>query len=231
MDSYLIHYGVKGHSGKPGGGQWYKNGVLTEEGKRHYGIGVGDGVSKGIGVGLKTWRVKKFKENEDGTYTKEGAKRYDYDLNRYNEAKQKKAEAKAAYKNGTGTKGEYENSKIILKQQKKQLNKAYKQVKKDVRADKGKKLYESGKRITTNSIAENWKQFGVAFLGNAAANKLRQKGEYKKATALCVAGNAFLVGSYIRTKIMNKRISAYYSHSRPQSLKVPKASKTEENKG
>ena len=41
----LIHYGVKGRSGKPGAGLWYKNGVLTEEGKRHY-YGDGNGNSR-----------------------------------------------------------------------------------------------------------------------------------------------------------------------------------------
>ena len=33
---FLCHYGVPGRSGKAGAGLWYKNGVLTEEGYRHY---------------------------------------------------------------------------------------------------------------------------------------------------------------------------------------------------
>lgn len=41
----LIHYGVKGRSGKPGAGLWYKNGELTEAGKRHY-YGEGNGNSR-----------------------------------------------------------------------------------------------------------------------------------------------------------------------------------------
>ena len=34
--SYLIHWGQPGRSGKKGGGLYYKNGELTEAGKRHY---------------------------------------------------------------------------------------------------------------------------------------------------------------------------------------------------
>ena len=33
---FICHYGVPGRSGKAGAGLWYKNGVLTEEGYRHY---------------------------------------------------------------------------------------------------------------------------------------------------------------------------------------------------
>ena len=33
---FLCHYGVPNRSGKKGAGLWYKNGVLTPEGYRHY---------------------------------------------------------------------------------------------------------------------------------------------------------------------------------------------------
>lgn len=33
---FICHYGVKGRSGKEGAGLWYKNGELTEAGRKHY---------------------------------------------------------------------------------------------------------------------------------------------------------------------------------------------------
>ena len=33
---YLIHYGVKGRSGKKGAGLYYRYGALSVDGKRHY---------------------------------------------------------------------------------------------------------------------------------------------------------------------------------------------------
>ena len=171
--------------------------------------------------GMK-WGIRRF-QNYDGSYTKKGLERYEYDEKRYHEAKRERDEARTAYKNGTGSKDAVQNANIKLKAAKRQLSAAYDQVKKDKRADEGKKLYESGKRITTNVIGENIKQIGVAFIGNLFAKKLDNQGKHLQATALCAAGNAFLAASYIRTKLKNRKIAAYYSHSRPDSLKMPKS--------
>lgn len=169
--------------------------------------------------GMK-WGIRRF-QNEDGSYTQAGLKRYRYDENNYNEARNKYIAAKAAYKSGEGTEAEYRKSRADMKAAKKQLSRAYDQVKKDSKADKGKRLYESGQRITSNVIGENVKQLAVALIGNVAAHKLRELGRNGSANALCIAGNAFLAGSYIKTKVKNRRIAAYYSHSRPKDLKTP----------
>ena len=173
------------------------------------------------GIKGMRWGIRRF-QNEDGSYTKAGLERYRYDEGRYNEAKAKKDSAKAAYKAGNITKGEYQSAKVGEKMAKKQLSKAYDQVKKDRKADEGRRLYEQGRRITTSNIAENWKQFGVAAAANIAANRMRQMGKGKQAAALCVAGNAFLVGSFVRNHVLNRKLSAYYSHSRPSELRAPK---------
>ena len=173
------------------------------------------------GIKGMQWGIRRF-QNEDGSYTKAGLERYRYDKANYDKAKEKKDSAKAAYKAGSGTKSEYAVAKAEVKAAKKQLSKAYDQVKKDKKADQGRRLYEQGRRITTSTIAENWKQLGVAAVANISANKLRSIGKNKEAAALCVAGNAFLAGSFIRNHVLNKKLSAYYSHSRPSELKVPK---------
>lgn len=170
--------------------------------------------------GMK-WGIRRF-QNEDGSYTRAGLARYHYDEERYNEAKANRDSARNAYREGTGGKGAYLDSKAKLKAAKKQLSKAYDQVKKDKKADEGRRLYESGRRITASNISENWKQFGVAAAGNIAAAKLRKMGYVSGGNALCVAGNAFLAGSFIRNYVLNRKLAAYYGHSRPNSLKVPK---------
>lgn len=173
--------------------------------------------------GMK-WGIRRF-QNEDGSYTKAGLARYRYDEGEYNNAHAKYKLAKKAYKEGTGDKISVKQSKADVKAAKKQLSRAYDQVKKDKKADQGKRLYESGERITTNVLGENAKQFAIALIGNVAAQKLRTTNHNAAANALCAAGNAFLVGSLIRTKIKNRRIAAYYSHSRPSDLKMPKRDK------
>lgn len=55
---YLIHYGVKGRSGKKGAGLYYRDGELTEEGKRHY---YGDGERRQKGVKTKEEKKAELK--------------------------------------------------------------------------------------------------------------------------------------------------------------------------
>lgn len=172
--------------------------------------------------GMK-WGIRRF-QNYDGAYTRKGLQRYEYDEKKYQEAKSARDTAKAAYKSGNGSKGSYEDASAKLRAAKKQLSKAYDQVKKDKRADEGRELYEKGQRIITNSYASGLKRIGVAFISNAMARDLYSRGKTKQAAVLCAAGNAFLAGSYIRTAIKNRKISSYYSHSRPNSLKMPKGS-------
>lgn len=58
---YLIHYGVKGRSGKKGAGLYYRNGELTEEGRRHY---YGDGKGNGIRGALADMRANRQAKRE-----------------------------------------------------------------------------------------------------------------------------------------------------------------------
>lgn len=83
----LIHYGVKGRSGKPGAGLWYKNGELTEAGKRHYyGEGNGNSRKEKIKNTVKNLSGGNQKDKPESATWKSKDARYlsDAELNRRN---------------------------------------------------------------------------------------------------------------------------------------------------
>jgi len=95
--TYLIHWGVKGRSGKKGAGLWYKDGELTEEGKRHYGIGDGDERQSGKSEEPSNKTKTSHFVNPDGTKNyKRISKEAKSDASEY-------ARAKAYYGDGAGT--------------------------------------------------------------------------------------------------------------------------------
>ena len=98
--------------------------------------------------GMK-WGVRRY-QNYDGSYTQAGLKRYHEAEGYYEKANSKYESAKAAYKaNKTAeNKAAYKSAKADRKYEKKELSRAYDHLKMDKRADQGKELYKSGKRIT-----------------------------------------------------------------------------------
>lgn len=170
--------------------------------------------------GMK-WGIRRF-QNEDGSYTKAGLARYRYDEEKYNEAKSNEIAAKKAYKTGAGSKSAYAEAKAKTKAAQRQLSKAYDQVKKDKRADEGRRLYESGKRVNSMSFTANYARFAAAAAVNIGASKLHGMGKVREASALRVVGNVFIAATYVRNYVLGKKLSAYYGHSRPSNLKPPK---------
>ena len=102
---------------------------------RHYGI-----------KGMK-WGVRRY-QNYDGSYTKAGVKRYNNAMDIYDKRMSDYKKAKA-----DGVKGDVLRlKKAKVKEQKREVEKHYKHLKLDKKADQGKILYAEGKRITANTI-------------------------------------------------------------------------------
>ena len=166
----------------------------------HYGV-----------LGMK-WGRRRYTKS-DGSYTKTGLKVFDSKMQDYNAANEKVKSLKGGDKNA------YREAKGERKLAKRQLDKSYKQLKKDVRADKGKELYKKGKTITGNLKTNMIAQAGIV-LGSRVVNRIiaQRTGDYRKArnitSAIAIGGtlvNAIIAG---KTEMNNKKLRAYYGHSR-----------------
>lgn len=166
----------------------------------HYGV-----------LGMK-WGRRRY-TTSDGPYTKTGLKVFDSKMQDYDAANKKLKSLKGGDKNA------YREAKGERKLAKRQLDKSYKQLKKDAIADKGRKVYESGKTITgnmrTNAIAQT-----LIVLGSRIANPIIAK--YAKSqkianiatTTIAIGGTAVNAALAIKTQSQNKKLRAYYGHSR-----------------
>ena len=164
-------------------------------------------------LGMK-WGVRRY-QNYDGSYTKEGMRRYRKSLENYEEQKTKLQNAKL-----NGDKETIRLAKGELKVAKRKLNKNYDQLYKDKLADKGKTLYQKGKTIKDNEVKNNSLAAGVILGSSAVAIPFIKK--YYGATTtsdLLISGigaGSVLASAFLSTKIgiENKRLRAYYSHSK-----------------
>lgn len=166
----------------------------------HYGV-----------IGMR-WGRRRY-ANSDGSYTKTGLKVFDSKMQDYDAANKKVKSLKG------GDKKAYREAKGERKLAKKQLDRSYKQLKKDAIADKGKNLYESGKTITGNMSTNAIAQMSIV-LGSRIANPIIAK--YAKSqkianiatSTIAIGGTAVNAALAIKTQSQNKKLRAYYSHSR-----------------
>jgi len=182
-----------------------------------------------FGIKGMKWGIRRY-ENYDGTYTKAGLKRYKqsesgYDTvhavrnsvkNTYKEVK-KRDDVKITDEGHRDIKEYYGKLKDLEKAYKKQMKADYKQVKRDKLADQGKDLYAKGKRITGN--ADKVATAGMIAAGAVAANRFfKANGNQKAANMSLYVGagmEAVSLGLMLMHMPQDRRLRAYYGHSRP----------------
>lgn len=167
----------------------------------HYGI-----------KGMK-WGVRRY-QNYDGSYTKAGVKRYSQAMDVYDKRVSDYKKAKS-----DGVKGDaLRLKKAKVKQQKKEVEKHYKHLKLDKKADQGKILYAEGKRITANNkVANTLGKIGTLSLAaasyNYATKAIPDVRVQRALYAIGVTASAAGMVKYVVDKSPNDKLRAYYSHT------------------
>lgn len=164
-------------------------------------------------LGMK-WGVRRY-QNADGSYTQEGLRRYRKSEESYNQARQRYTTAREG-----GDKQQIKSARADLKTAKRYLSEDYDQLKRDCRADKGKKLYENGKTITSNGRTLEL-MGGATTVGAAVAYAAINR--VYGATVATVSASAIATGGAAATAALgiikerqNNQLRAYYGHSRPK---------------
>lgn len=183
-----------------------------------------DGVLIHHGVKGMKWGVRRYR-NYDGSYVKRGLRDFDESINSYEQAY---ARYKVA-KKGTN-KLLINQTKHDMKRMRHQVKRDYKQLKRDKLADQGKYLYETGHTITGNGktakIAAGIAAAGVtglSYLHNngfgyrsikVAGKRINGKTLAKGIAAATVAAEAVNAGISAKNSYQDRRLRAYYGHSR-----------------
>ena len=184
------------------------NYILTSDGNfiledelYHYGI-----------KGMK-WGVRRY-EKYSGSYMKAGLKRYNSAMNTYDKKLLDYEKSKKA-----GLKGDsLKLKKAKVKEAKRDVKKHYKHLKLDKKADQGKILYASGKRIKHNAlISKALVTAGSMSLGTAAyIYKTGMVKDSRVTKALAAIGGGLIVSGGIKLvtdDVPNNKLRAYYSHT------------------
>lgn len=166
----------------------------------HYGV-----------LGMR-WGVRRY-QNEDGSYTQKGLERYRRASDNYEAASARKRRAKAS-----GDAYELSDAKREVKGTKRTLDKAYKSLKNDRWADRGKELYQEGKTITDGKQRTAIAQ-GAIILGSRVAGNILAS-TYGQTRTTEIAVNTMFLGATAvnaaiaaKTAYNNRALRAYYGHS------------------
>lgn len=171
---------------------------------QHYGV-----------KGMK-WGVRRYR-NYDGSYTQKGLERYRKSEQTYHDSVSAYKRAKHDHKSGSVTKHEVREARDNTKQAKRALVTNYKQLKSDKLADQGRRLYSSGHTISGNDRMR--KNASYASFGMYVATELlARSGHTRLATAANATSYGLTVGGPVVARYRNKRLRAYYGHSRTPAV-------------
>lgn len=165
--------------------------------------------------GMK-WGIRRY-QNYDGSYTQKGLDRYNKASEKYDQAKKRKKEAKAALKNDPyktlQTRMEYNSAKRDAAVARNDMRKSYKKLKRDYAADKGKELYKEGHTITGNRF-KRYTTTGASIALGYATNTLYRSGVISPAAAglINIGNDAVWAHTMVKTWKEDKKLRAYYSH-------------------
>lgn len=173
------------------------------------------------GVKGMKWGIRRY-ENKGGSYTLTGAKHFRGFEKDYDAANAKYKSAKQAYKDGTGSKGTMQEAKVARKVAKQNLNRAYDQVKRDYKADKGKNRYQMGQTITGRGAAAARILLSAGLVAATAKSAYDRADISTKTLKTVMTGTAVLSGAVMAKQAINtigdSQLRAYYSHSRPKNV-------------
>lgn len=190
---------------------YYKHPIISDE-LYHHGI-----------KGMK-WGIRRF-QNYDGSYTRKGLERYRQSEKEYNTINSFYKAAKKYHKinKNEDSKQVLTNFKEARKEAKKQMSLDYDQLKRDKLADKGKKLYNSGKTITgsADNLALSASIAGGSFV---ASRILKKNGNQRMGDIAMYSGLGLSAVNTIfaaKNGLQARKLRAYYSHSRPNRVYNP----------
>ena len=154
-------------------------------------------------------------------------------MERYRKAESAYDSAKKSYNDAknSGNNAQIKSAKRSMKRAKNKLNSAYKQLSNDYRADQGRELYTKGKTITSNKMKREGIQFGMIAAGLVADNIATKAFNSRQAVLITKKYGAIPMSSIsratiatgilatdtilgIKTNSDNKKLRAYYGHSR-----------------
>ena len=160
------------------------------------------------GIKGQKWGVRRY-QNYDGSYTKKGLARYNKAVDNYKDKKNKLQEARQSHDKSAIRSAKNEASTAA-----REANKAYTQLQKDYRADKGKALYGKGRTISGNTKVATLAGSGLAVAGSIAVQALETNGKLNNINYTAIAAGTTAVGLILGAKLGtdNRNLRAYYAH-------------------